>query len=98
MVLMTVLSPEESRNILAPLIACDVCPRQISGLWTAEPILPKERLHGIFARLVRGLMVAYEYYELPSATNVDVLRAVDASGRRVCLLVRLLPFVDTGTR
>lgn len=49
-----------------------------SGLLIAEPILPKERLHSIFARLVRGLMVAYEHYELPSTTNVDVLRAVDA--------------------
>lgn len=49
-----------------------------SGLWIAEPILPKERLHGIFARLVRGLMVAYEHYELTRTTNFDVLRAVDA--------------------
>lgn len=48
-----------------------------SGLSVAEPILPKERLHGIFARLVRGLMVAYEQAELSSVTNVDVLRAVD---------------------
>jgi hypothetical protein len=48
-----------------------------SGLWAAEPILPKERLHGIFARLVRGLMVAYEDYELPSTTNFDGVRAVD---------------------
>ncbi|HLX59106.1 MAG TPA: hypothetical protein VKR83_18965 [Ktedonobacteraceae bacterium] len=44
----------------------------------AEPILPKERLHGIFTRLVRGLMVAYERYELASTTNFDVVRAVDA--------------------
>ena len=51
-----------------------------SGLWVAEPILPKERLHGIFARLVRGLMVAYEHYELPGTTNFDVLRALDAKG------------------
>src|SRR6266852_4365566 len=43
-----------------------------SGLLVAEPILPKERLHGIFTRLVRGLMVAYEHYELPSITNFDV--------------------------
>ena len=48
-----------------------------SGLSVAEPILPKERLHGIFTRLVRGLMVAYEHYELPSTTNFDVLRAAD---------------------
>lgn len=48
-----------------------------SGLLIAEPILPKERMHGIFARLVRGLMVAYEHCELPSATNVDVMRAMD---------------------
>jgi hypothetical protein len=48
-----------------------------SGLWVAEPILPKERLHGIFTRLVRGLMVAYEHYELASTTNFDVVRAVD---------------------
>jgi hypothetical protein len=48
-----------------------------SGLWTAEPILPTERLHGIFTRLVRGLMVAYEHYVLPSATNFNVLRRVD---------------------
>ncbi len=76
-VLMTVLSPEESRNILAPLIACDVCPRQLSGLWIAEPVLPKERLQGLFARLVRELMIVYEQYELSSTTNFDVLRAVD---------------------
>lgn len=49
-----------------------------SGLWLAEPILPKDRMHGIFARLVRGLMVAYEHYELPGTTNFDVVRAVDA--------------------
>lgn len=49
-----------------------------SGLWVAEPILPKERLHGIFARLVRGLMATYERYELPSTTNFDVVRAMDA--------------------
>jgi hypothetical protein len=48
-----------------------------SGLLIAEPILPKGRLHGIFAGLVRGLMVAYEHCELPSTTNFDVLRAVD---------------------
>lgn len=48
-----------------------------SGLSVAEPILPKERLHGIFTRLVRGLMVAYEHYELSSITNFDVLRAAD---------------------
>lgn len=48
-----------------------------SGIWAPEPILPKERLHDIFARLVRGLMVAYEKYELPSTTNFDVVRAVD---------------------
>jgi hypothetical protein len=49
-----------------------------SGLLVAEPILPKERLHSIFTRLVRGLMVAYEHYELPGITNFDVVRAVDA--------------------
>jgi len=49
-----------------------------SGLWIAEPILPKERLHGIFARLVRELMVVYEQYELPQTTTIDVLRAGDA--------------------
>jgi len=48
-----------------------------SGLWVAEPILPKERLHGIFTRLVRGLMVAYEHYELTRTTNFDVLRAAN---------------------
>jgi len=48
-----------------------------SGLSVAEPILPKERLHGIFTRLVRGLMVAYEHYELSSITNFNVLRAAD---------------------
>jgi hypothetical protein len=48
-----------------------------SGLLVVEPILPKERLHGIFTRLVRGLMVAYEHYELASTTNFDVVRAVD---------------------
>ena len=48
-----------------------------SGLSVAEPILPKERLHGIFTRLVQGLMVAYEHYELSSTTNFNVLRAVD---------------------
>ncbi len=48
-----------------------------SGLWVAEPILPKERLHGIFTRLVRGLMLAYEHYELPSTTNFDAVRAVN---------------------
>lgn len=48
-----------------------------SGIWAAEPILPKERLHAIFARLVRGLMIAYENYELLSTTNFDVVRAVD---------------------
>src|SRR5436305_1800477 len=47
-----------------------------SGLVVAEPILPKERLHGIFTQLVRGLMIAYEHYELPSTTNFDVMRAV----------------------
>ena len=51
-----------------------------SGLWAAEPILPRERLHGIFTRLVRGLMVSYEQYELPSTTNFDVVRAVDKKG------------------
>jgi hypothetical protein len=50
-----------------------------SGLLLAEPILPKERLHSIFTRLVRELMVAYEHYELPSTTNFDVVRAVDAN-------------------
>lgn len=49
-----------------------------SGLVIAEPILPKERLHGIFARLVRGLMLTYEHYELPSTMNFDIIRAVDA--------------------
>ncbi len=49
-----------------------------SGLVVAEPILPKERLHGIFTQLVRGLMIAYEHYELPGTTNFDVVRAVDA--------------------
>src|SRR5258708_36711028 len=48
-----------------------------SGLSVAEPILPKERLHGIFTRLVRGLMVAYSNYELPRTTNFNVLRAAD---------------------
>ncbi len=48
-----------------------------SGLLAAEPMLPKERLHGIFTRLVRGLMVAYEHYGLSSATNFNILRAVD---------------------
>jgi hypothetical protein len=48
-----------------------------SGLWVVEPILPQERLHGIFARLVRGLMVAYEHYELSSTTNFNVLRAAE---------------------
>jgi hypothetical protein len=48
-----------------------------SGLSVAEPILPKDRLHGIFTRLVRGLMFAYEHYELASTTNFDVLRAAD---------------------
>lgn len=47
-----------------------------SGLLVAEPILPKERLHGIFTRLVNGLMVAYEHYQLASTTNFDVVRAV----------------------
>ena len=49
-----------------------------SGLWIAEPILPKERLHGIFTQLVRGPMVAYEHYELSGTTNFDVMRAADA--------------------
>ncbi|MBA2679229.1 MAG: hypothetical protein H0U76_12625 [Ktedonobacteraceae bacterium] len=48
-----------------------------SGLLVAEPILPKERLHGIFTQLVRGLMVAYEHYELPSTQDFDVVRAKD---------------------
>jgi len=48
-----------------------------SELVVAEPILPKERLHGIFTQLVRGLMIAYERYELPSTTNFDVMRAVN---------------------
>lgn len=48
-----------------------------SGLLIAEPILPKDRLHGIFTQLVRELMVVYEQYELSSTTNFDVLRAVD---------------------
>lgn len=47
-----------------------------SGLVVAEPILPKERLHSIFTQLVRGLMLVYEHYELPSTTNFDVVRAV----------------------
>lgn len=49
-----------------------------SGLLVADPVLPKGRLHNIFAGLVRGLMIFYEHYELPIATNFDVLRAVDA--------------------
>lgn len=48
-----------------------------SGLLIPEPILPKDRLHGIFARLVRGLMIAYEDYELAGTTNFDVARAKD---------------------
>jgi hypothetical protein len=48
-----------------------------SGLLIAEPILPKERLHGIFTQIVRGLMVAYERYELSSTTNFNILRATD---------------------
>jgi len=48
-----------------------------SGLLIYEPVLPKERMRKIFIRLVRGLMVAYERYELSSTTNFDVLRAVD---------------------
>lgn len=48
-----------------------------SGLLVAEPILPKERLHGIFTRLVRGLMAAYGHYELASTTKFDVARAAD---------------------
>ena len=48
-----------------------------SGLSVAEPILPKERLHAIFTRLVRGLMLAYEHHELASTTNFDVVRAVN---------------------
>jgi hypothetical protein len=51
-----------------------------SGLLVAEPILPKERLHSIFTRLVRGLMVAYEHYELASTTNFDVVLVVDVKG------------------
>ena len=43
----------------------------------AEPILPKNRLHGIFTRLVRGLMAAYEGYTLADAKNFDVVRAVN---------------------
>lgn len=50
-----------------------------SGLVTAEPVLPTDRLHGIFTRLVRGLLVAYEHYELSSATTVNVLRAIDTA-------------------
>lgn len=49
-----------------------------SGLYIAEPRLPKGRLRDIFVRLVHGLMVAYENYELPMTANVDVLRAADA--------------------
>jgi hypothetical protein len=48
-----------------------------SGLWLAEPILPKDRLHGIFAHLVRELMIVYEHHELASTTNFDVARAKD---------------------
>ena len=47
-----------------------------SGLWVAEPILPKERLHSIFVRLVRGLMIAYEHHDLATTTNFDVVRAM----------------------
>ena len=49
-----------------------------SGLVIAEPVLPKGRLRDIFIRLVRGLMVVYEQYDLPDSINVDVLRAIDA--------------------
>jgi hypothetical protein len=49
-----------------------------SELVVAEPILPKDRLHGIFTQLVRGLMIAYEHYELPNTTNFDVMRAVNS--------------------
>src|SRR5947209_14091207 len=49
-----------------------------SGLVVAEPILPKEQLHGIFTQLVRGLMAAYEHYELPDTTNFDIMRAVNS--------------------
>jgi hypothetical protein len=48
-----------------------------SELFIAEPVLPKGRLRDVFIRLIRGLMIAYEDYDLSITANVDVLRAVD---------------------
>ncbi len=73
------IAKEKSQYPRAASHLCYVPSPTGSGLWIAEPILPKERLHGIFTRLVRGLMVAYERYELPSTTIFDVVRAVDAT-------------------
>ena len=50
-----------------------------SGLVIFEPALPVERVRPIFMRLVRGLLLAYERYELTLDTNVDVLRAHDSA-------------------
>lgn len=50
-----------------------------SGVLMYEPMVPKDRLRGIFMQLVRGLMVAYEHYTLSNDVSFDVLRAVNST-------------------
>jgi hypothetical protein len=44
-----------------------------------EPLVPKDRLRGIFMQLVRGLMMAYENHTLSNDVSFDVLRAVNST-------------------